>query len=192
MPLYSMRGIQPHLELFVRDIPMEHIVRGTKMLDQPVYYRYFKGYRIQKLGRKKIVELVEREIYEKGSEKLAELMIALWNRANGALYHEMLHHVKKINEDVEAIESIEDEEAEKISEMMLEEYDKERLFICVVINQVRFTPAFIEKTFGLAPPDRPEPEAEAEESGSETPPTAEPEAAAEAEAAPEPEAEPEG
>ena len=180
MPLNSMRGIEPHLQLFVRDIPMEHIVRGTKMLDQPVYFRYFKGYRIQKLGRKKIVELVEREIYEKDNEKLAELMIALWNRANGALYHEMLHHVKKINEDVEAIEVIEDEDAEKISEMMLEEYDKERLFICVVINQVRFTPEFVEKTFGLAPPDRPDPE-----------PKPEPEPAPEPVPEPEPEPEPE-
>ena len=174
MPLHSMRGIQPHLEIFVRDIPMDHIVRGTQMLDPPAYFRYFKGYRIQKLGRKKIVELVEREVYEKENEKLAERFIALWNRANNALYHEMLHHVKKINEDVEAIERIEDEDATRIVEMMLEEYDKERLYICVVINQVRFTPEFVLATFGLALPERPEGEAEAgEESGPETPPTGE-------------------
>ena len=122
------------------------------------------------------MELVEREIYEKGSEKLAELMIALWNRANGALYHEMLHHVKKINEDVEAIESIEDEEAEKISEMMLEEYDKERLFICVVLNQVKFSPEFVLENFGHPLPDRPDPEPEDGEDadpeiGAEAPPT---------------------
>ena len=180
MPLHSMRGIQPHLQLFVRDIPMEHIVRGTQMLDQPVYYRYFKGYRIQKLGRKKILELIEREVLEKENEKLAELFVALWNRANGALYHEMLHHVKKINEDVEAIEAIEDEDAAKIAEMMLEEYDKERLFICVVINQVKFSSEFVEKTFGSPLPVRPEPEPEPEPeekaesaSGPETPPTVE-------------------
>ena len=171
MPLNSMRGIQPHLELFVRDIPMDHIVRGTQMLDPPAYFRYFKGYRIQKLGRKKIVELVEREVYEKENEKLAELFIALWNRANNALYHEMLHHVKKINEDVEAIERIEDEDATRIVEMMLEEYDKERLYICVVINQVRFTPEFVLATFGLGLPDRPE--AEAGDVGAEAPPTVE-------------------
>lgn len=162
MPLHSMRGIQPHLQLFVRDIPMEHIVRGTQMLDQPVYYRYFKGYRIQKLGRKKILELIEREVLEKENEKLAELFVALWNRANGALYHEMLHHVKKINEDVEAIELIEADDAAKICEMMLEEYDKDRLFICVVINQVKFSPAFVLETFGQPLPDRPDPEPDAD------------------------------
>jgi hypothetical protein len=175
MPLHSMRGIQPHLQLFVRDIPMDHIVRGVQMLDQPVYYRYFKGYRIQKLGRKKIIELIDREVLERENEKLAELFVALWNRANGALYHEMLHHVKKINEDVEAIERIEDEDAEKISAMMLEEYDKERLFICVVINQVRFSSEFVEKTFGSPLPVRPDPEPDAtadEASGPEAPPTA--------------------
>ncbi|MFH1529337.1 MAG: hypothetical protein ABIK09_01240 [Pseudomonadota bacterium] len=175
MPLHSMRGIQPHLQLFLRDIPMDHIVRGTQMLDQPVYYRYFKGYRIQKLGLKKIVELVEREIIEKENEKLAELFVALWNRANGALYHEMLLHVKKINEDVEAIERIEDEDAARISEIMLEEYDKERLFICVVINQVRFAPQFVLETFGYPLPVRPAAEP-GPESGPEGPPTEEPEA----------------
>ena len=160
MPLFSLRGVQPHLELLVHDIPMEHIVRGTQMLDKPVYYRYFKGYRVQKLGRKKIIELIEREVYEKENEKLAELFMALWNRANGSLYHEMLLHVKKINEDVEAIERIEDEDATRITEMMAEEYDKERLFICVVLNQVKFSPEFVLDTFGHPLPDRPDPEPE--------------------------------
>ena len=160
MPLHSLRGVQPHLQLFVNDIPIEHIVRGTQMLDKPVYYRYFKGYRLQKLGKKKIIELIEREVYEKENEKLAELFMALWNRANGSLYHEMLLHVKKINEDVEAIERIEDEDATRITEMMSEEYDKERLFICVVLNQVKFTPEFVLETFGHPLPDRPEEESE--------------------------------
>jgi len=173
MPINSMRGIQQHLQLFVRDIPMEHIVRGTQMLDQAVYFRYFKGYRIQKLGRKKIIELVEREVYEKENEKLAELFVALWNRANGALYHEMLHHVKKINEDVEAIERIEDEDAARISEMMLEEYDKDQLFICVVINQVKFGSEFVEKTFGYPLPERPEPEDEESDDSAEDEPEVE-------------------
>jgi len=161
MPIASIRGIRHCLDLFVHDIPLEHVVRGTQMLDQAVFYRYFKGYRVQKLGRKRIVELLEREVLEKGNEKVAELFMALWNRANDALYHEMLHHVKKINEDVEAIERIEDEDARRITAMMLEEYDRERLFICVVVNQVRFPPEFVLETFGHPLPERPKPEAPA-------------------------------
>jgi len=163
MAVISIKGIVEQLDILIKDIPMDHIVKGVQAIDRPAYFRYFKGYRIQKLGRKRIREIVEREILDKDNEKLAELFMALWNRANDNLYHEMLHHVKQINEDVEAIKHIEDEDAEKIVERMLEEYDQERIFICVVLNQVRFSPAFVLKTFGYPLPERPE-EEEADES----------------------------
>lgn len=163
MPVISMKALKDLYPVLIRDIPIEHVIRGTQLLDQGAYFRYFKGYRIQKVNRTRILELLEKEVFERGSEKLAELFVALWNRANDDLYHEMLVHVKKINEDVEAIKSIDDETAGKICMTMQDAYDKDRIFICVVLNQVKFSAAFVKSFFGRDLPERPvEEEAAAE------------------------------
>jgi hypothetical protein len=156
MPVIAIRSIQDMLPIFIKDIPLEHVVRGTQLLDQAAFFRYFKGYRLQKLPRKRLQDLVEREIVEKGNEKLAELFLALWNRANDDLYHEMLVLVKRINEDVESIKRIEDDTAKTIVDTMKDAYPLEKIFICVVANQVRFSPEFVKATFGRELPERPE------------------------------------
>ncbi|NOZ01337.1 MAG: hypothetical protein GXP54_05540, partial [Deltaproteobacteria bacterium] len=110
-----------------------------------VYARYFKGYRPQTLGRKKITEALRREVFEKRNEALADIMVLLWNQAHRDVYQAMLEHVKTISEDVETIERIEDDKAEEFTADLEQSFDKTDILICVCLNEVRFSPKFIDE-----------------------------------------------
>jgi hypothetical protein len=62
----------------------------------------------------------------------------------------MRKKVETINEDVEAIEVIEDDKAKEfVAEMKSEEHSLEDIYICVRMNEVRFTEEFIDATFSF-------------------------------------------
>ncbi len=162
MPILSVRALEPIMELFIKDIAIDHIVRGIQLIDRAAFYRYFKGYRIQKLGKKRIIEMLDKEVLKGDKDAIAELMVTLWNQSNNSLFKEMLYHVKKIDENVEEIVAIEDDVAADIVKKMSDAWEMDRIFICVVINQVKFSPSFVKETFNRELPERPEEETEEE------------------------------
>jgi hypothetical protein len=170
------------VDLLLRDIPIDHVVKGVQVLSRPLFIRYFKGYRIQVAGKKRVGELLEAEVRGKGNEELTQLLYTLWNRANGRLYHAVYNLVRTVNEEVEKIESIDDEKARAFLDELLKEFDPARLFLCILLNEVKFSKAVVEEKLGrkialeVWPP---KPEAEAAVPppmpGEETPPEVPPE-----------------
>ena len=60
----------------------------------------------------------------------------------------MLTHVQAINEDVEAIEAIEDADAHRIIDDLLERHEQDDVYICVRLNGVRFDESVISSRLG--------------------------------------------
>lgn len=144
----AIKALGSDSEILLKDIPIEHIVKGVQVLSRPLYIRYFKGYRIHIHGKKRVRQLMDREILEKDNDEVSQLLMTLWNRANGPLYHAVYNQVRSINEEVHKIEKIEDEDAGRFLDQLLEEYDPERLFICILFNEVKFSKEIVELKLG--------------------------------------------
>jgi hypothetical protein len=127
------RGLKP--AMFVRDIE-----RG----DRAVFFRYFKGYRVDKISRARLEEILREQILEKKNDVLAALLIIHWNRDHHDLYSACKEHVQKINPDVEKVDRIEDSFAETMLADLLARFSREDILICVRFNEVRFSDAFIQ------------------------------------------------
>jgi hypothetical protein len=64
----------------------------------------------------------------------------------------MRNHVQTINEDVESIERIEDDKAsEFIADLEQKGFSREDIFICVRLNDVRFSTEVIEGLVAAEP-----------------------------------------
>ena len=163
-----VKSLGTELDVMLRDIPIEHIVKGVQVYNRALFIRYFKGYRLQVAGRKRVRALVDKEIREKGSEELGQLLMTLWNRANGRLCHAMYNHVRNVDEEVDKIERIEDEAAGAILDELLQEYDADRLYLCILFNEVKVSREIVkakldkEIPFEEWPP-QPQPEEDDEE-----------------------------
>ncbi len=159
----TIRALGDDASKLLKDIPIDYIVKGVQVLSRPLFIRYFKGYRIQVAG-KRLKEMVNREVLEKENEELAQLFMTLWNRANGRLYHSVYNLVRTIDEEVDKIESIEDDKAREFLDGLLEEFDAPRIFMCILLNEVRFSKAVIkEKLDRDVPVDEWPPKPEEEE-----------------------------
>ena len=115
-------------------------------VDRRIYFRYFKGYRPDKVSRKRVLDVVRKEVVQGTAEGFAELLVVAWNGSLWELYDAMRKNVAKINPDVEAIERIEDDQAEDIlADLWKQDFATEDIFLCVLLNDVRFTPGFRKK-----------------------------------------------
>jgi hypothetical protein len=112
-----------------------------------VFYRYFKGYRPGKIDAAHLEKVLRREIFENKNGLLAQLVIYNWDEAEHRLYGALQREVKKINEDVEAIEAIADAEADPIMDALEAEFDKRDVFIATVINGVRVSKEYKLRRF---------------------------------------------
>jgi hypothetical protein len=123
--------------------PREFVQR-LSMFDRGLYNAYFRGFRTEKFNRPKLIEIANREVFDRKNRVMAMFVTTLWNREHRDLYNDMLGEVKKINEDVEAIEVITDEQGPAVlTEVLKKGHEPEDVLICVRINDVRFTEAFI-------------------------------------------------
>jgi hypothetical protein len=168
-----VKSLGSELDVLLRDIPIDHIVKGVQVFSRALFVRYFKGYRLQVAGKKRVRSLVDNEIREKGNEELAQLFMTLWNRANGRLYHAIYNKVREVNEEVDKIERIDDEVAGRFLGELLEEFDADRLYLCILFNEVKVSREIVKEKldkeipFAEWPP-APEPEEEeAEEPAAE-------------------------
>ncbi len=162
-------ALKDHQDRIIKDIPIGHIVKGVQVLNRALYVRYFKGYRIQVVGKKRVKQMVAAEIHTKKNDELAQMLATLWNRANGKLYHSMYNLVRTVNEEVDLIEKIEDEDAGRFIDELMEEFDAESVYLCVLLNEVKFSREVVKEKLGFdilleewPPPPDPEEEEEAE------------------------------
>jgi len=132
-------------ERVVKPLDLGLIIQYVRSLATPVYIRHFKGFRPQTLGRKRITQSLHFEVFEKGNETVADILVLLWNQKMRHLFNAMADHVKTINENVEEVESIPDDKANEFLDDMLFRFDREDVLICVRINDVRFSPEVIAR-----------------------------------------------
>lgn len=130
-----------------RRIPLRTFLAELERLDRSVFFRYFKGYRPAKIDASHMEKVLRREIFENKNGLLAQLVIYNWDEAEWRLYGALQKEVKKINEDVEAIEAIEDAQADPIMDILETDFDKRDVFIAVVINGVRVSKDYRDKRF---------------------------------------------
>jgi len=166
MPVDALRSIADHIDAVLKSVHPKQIAQEASMADKGLFFRHFKGFRPEKIGRGRVARAVKKEILEgKGNTVFANMIILHWNQAHGRLYQDMVEHVKTINEDVEAIERITDEQANPILDDLLERYDPVDVLICTRLNGVRFEEARIEKR--LTPGGGEEPSDDAAEPSSD-------------------------
>ncbi len=143
-------GIGPfeHLQdLFpaiLKVIPIGLLIDTVRRLDPPTYFRYFKGFRPQSLGRNRVTNALFKEVFERKNAAVADLINLLWNQSNRKLYKAMHELVKQINENVEEIESIEDQRANEMIDTLLKDFSRQDIYLCVRMNEVKFSEEVIQ------------------------------------------------
>jgi hypothetical protein len=144
MLLDDIRSLDDDLfQRMIRSIPPRQLVAQMARLDRRIFYRWFKGYRPDKISRAQVTECVRKEVIDGSNESFGELLVVAWNASHWDLYEAMRKNVAKINPNVEAIEKIEDEQAREIvSDLKENSFEDEDIYICTVLNEVRFTPEF--------------------------------------------------
>ena len=129
----------------LKDLKPSRIISEVAKGDRPGYFRNFKGYRVERFGRPKLLILARKEMFQRKNEFWAQLFIVLWNEAHRELYVGFRDRVATINEEVEEVERIEDDTAETWISEMLEDWVLEDILVCVHLNEVRLTDAFIRR-----------------------------------------------
>ena len=149
MPIESLRSCEAQFDAILRHVNPRRLVAEMQKADKAFHYRYFQGYRPEKIGRGRLRKIAQKEIFAgDGHEFFANLLIVHWNEACRSLYQEMLTHVQAINEDVESIEAIEDADAHRIIDDLLERHEQDDVYICVRLNGVRFDESVISSRLG--------------------------------------------
>ena len=146
----ALKKLGPLFQAAGRSLKPARVIQDTQRADRATFFRNFKGQRLEKFTRRKIGEIFEKEVFGRNNVFMAHLLMVLWNETNRDLYLGMRKRVETINEDVESIEVIEDSDGEKfVAELKEEGFSLEDIYICVRMNEVRFTEDFIAKTFNF-------------------------------------------
>lgn len=139
MPIAALRSISDHMDEIVRHVKAKRLAAELARADKAFHFRHFKGLRPEKVGRSLVRKIIDKEVLaEPGHELFANLLIIHWNEGHAKLYEEMVTHVRTIDEDVEAIERIEDDKAHAIIDDLLLRHALVDILLCVRLNGVRF------------------------------------------------------
>ena len=142
----QLKKLEPFFDHIFRSFDPKEFITKLSAFDRGLYGKYFRGYRINRFNRPKLAAIASKEVLENDNRLLAQFMSILWNREQRKLYNAMLDEVKKINEDVEAIEAITDEQAAAIVAALDEQgWERIDVLVCVRLNGVRFSEAYIEE-----------------------------------------------
>lgn len=139
MPIQALRSVADRFEDILRHVNPKRLVGEIAKADRAFYFRYFKGYRPDQIGRGRLKQIAQKEVFtDPGHELFANLLIIHWNEAHAQMYRDIVTHVRAIDEDVEAIERIPPERAHPIIDDMLSRHPREAFYLCVRLNGVRF------------------------------------------------------
>jgi hypothetical protein len=148
----ALRKLGPMFDRAVRALKPARLIAETQRIDRAAFFRNFKGQRLEKFTRPKLAEVLRKEIFDRGNAIMAHLLMVLWNDAMRDLYVAMRKLVETINSDVEAIERIEDDKAQEfVDKLLAKSFALEDIYVCVRINEVRFSEEFI--TAHVLPPN---------------------------------------
>jgi hypothetical protein len=144
VPVEALRNCRDQFGDILKSINVKRLVREMGIADKAFHFRHFKGYR--EIGRGRVNKIAGKEIFNEGEghELFANLIIVHWNDKHTNLYREMVAHVKTINEDVEAIEQIEDDKAGAIVNDLLKRHTRIAILLCVRLNGVRFREGYVQ------------------------------------------------
>jgi len=140
-------ALQADFDHLIRTLDLAMLIEHIRKLDSMAFARHFKGYRPQMLGRKRVVDALRIEVFQRHNETVAEILILLWNQTHRDLYQAMLALVRTIREDVENIEKIEDAQANDFVDELLLTYARQDVHACIRLNEVRFSPEVIQTRF---------------------------------------------
>lgn len=145
MPINALRSVSEHFDEILRHANPKRLVAEMAKSDKAFHFKYFKGYRPDQIGRGRLKQIAQREVFtDPGHELFANLLIIHWNEAHANMYRDIVLHVRAINEDVEAIERIEPEKAHPIIDDMLSKHPRRDFLLCVRLNGVRFDEDIIQ------------------------------------------------
>lgn len=138
-PIEALQKLGDLFEKVVHDVQPRRVIAEVQRGDRAAYFRHFKGQRLEKFSRRKMTEILHKEVFGRENIFMAQLLMILWNEAHRELYIAMRNHVQTINEDVETIERIEDDKArEFIADLVEKSFTRDEIYICVRLNDVRF------------------------------------------------------
>ncbi len=144
-------ALSSDLEALIRSLKPAHVIDNMRRVDPIVFQRYFRGFRLDKIGRGRLVRILLPEVREKENVRVMQLLTLLWNKAHSSVYSAVRELVETIDPDVEKVESIDDETAEGFVKVLKDKgFNRTSIHICVRLNGVRFSNAFIEKTLSPA------------------------------------------
>jgi len=139
MPINALRSVKDRFDEILRHVQPKRVVSELAKADKAFHFRYFKGYRPDQIGRGRLKQIAQKEVFaDPGHELFANLLIIHWNEAHAQMYRDIVTHVRAINEDVEAVQRIEPERAHPIIDDMLSRHARDAFYICVRLNGVRF------------------------------------------------------
>jgi len=139
MPIQALRSVAERFEDILKHVNPKRVVSEVLKADKAFHFRYFKGYRPDQIGRGRIKQIAQKEVFsDPGNDLFANLLIIHWNEAHAEMYRDIVTHVRAINDDVEAITRIEPEQAHPIIDDMLKRHTREAFYLCVRLNGVRF------------------------------------------------------
>jgi hypothetical protein len=145
MPINALRSVSDHFDEILRHVNPKRLVAEMVKSDKAFFFKYFKGYKPEQIGRGRIKQIAQKEVFaDPGHELFANLIIIHWNEAHANMYRDIVLHVRAINEDVEAIERIEPDKAHAIIDDMLKKHPRQAFLLCVKLNGVRFDDDIIE------------------------------------------------
>ncbi len=140
----AFRSLEHDFDRIMRGLDLGLIIEHIRRLDRMAFARHFQGYRPQTLGRRRVTESLRFELYQRGNETVAEVLVLLWNQFHRDLYQAMLALVRTINQKVEEIERIPDDKANDFIDELLLSFDRRDIHACVRLNEVRFSPEVIQ------------------------------------------------
>lgn len=140
--------MEGQFDRLAKSLDLAMILEQIRRLEPMAFARHFKGYRLQTLGRRRIIDALKFEVFERKNEAIGDLLTLLWNQEHRDVYGAMLENVKKIKENVEEIEAIEDARAAEIIADMTSRFPAEDVLVCVRLNDVRFSEPMIATILG--------------------------------------------
>lgn len=144
-PIEALEKVGELFGKVVHDVQPRRLIAEVQRGDRACFFRHFKGQRLEKFSRKKMTEILHKEVFGRENIFMAQLLMILWNEAHRDLYISMRNLVQTINEDVEAVERIEDDKGrEFLKELMAKGFTRKDLYVCVRLNDVRFSEELIQ------------------------------------------------
>lgn len=143
-PILTWEKLGPQFDIAITALKPLRIIAETQRGDRATYFRNFKGHRLEKFNRKRMIEILRKEIFGRKNLFLAQLTMVLWNDTKKDLYNAIHKHVSSIDENVESIVRIDDHKAHEImNDLLARGFSRDDIHICVCINDVRFSPEFV-------------------------------------------------